>query len=301
MYRAASTQERYQTHESARKLTEVLSQRARSSEGDGGGWLVVSKRCAASAQPTLLATRYSSVLSVLLCVLCVAGLHLVRAELSFELVSVDRLLPTTMWATSLPSAARHPWLMKKDLPPIHNIRRQRVMLDSDLARLYGVTTSRFNEAVKRNIDRFPVDFRFQLTREEHFSLISQSATSKTENNDYQSNTSDALHTPTGSRRGGLRKLPWGFTEHGALMAATVLNSPRAVQMSLFVVRAFVQMREALMAHAIVIKRLAEIDKKLVTHDVILRDVYEKLRPLLNPPTLPRKEVGFHTSLKNSNT
>ena len=78
------------------------------------------------------------------------------------------------------------------------------------------------------------------------------------------------------------------------MAATVLNSPRAVQMSLFVVRAFVQMREELQAHATVFKRLAEIDKKLVTHDVILRDVYEKLRPLLNPPIVPQKEIGFHT-------
>ena len=83
------------------------------------------------------------------------------------------------------------------------------------------------------------------------------------------------------------------------MAATVLNSQRAVQMSLFVVRAFVQMREELLAHATVFKRLAEIDKKLVTHDVILRDVYEKLRPLLNPPVVPRKELGFHTGIKKS--
>jgi len=81
------------------------------------------------------------------------------------------------------------------------------------------------------------------------------------------------------------------------MAATVLNSPRAVQMSLFVVRAFVKMREELQAHVTVFRRLTEIDKKLVTHDVILRDVYEKLRPLLSPPPVPRKEVGFHTLLK----
>ena len=81
------------------------------------------------------------------------------------------------------------------------------------------------------------------------------------------------------------------------MAATVLNSPRAVQMSLFVVRAFVQMREELQAHATVFKRLAEIDKKLVTHDVILRDVYEKLRPLLTPPPVAKKALGFHTLLK----
>ena len=96
-------------------------------------------------------------------------------------------------------------------------------------------------------------------------------------------------------------MPWVFTEHGALMAATVLNSPRAVQMSLFMVRAFVRMREELLAHATVFKRLAEIDRKLVTHDVILRDVYAKLRPLLNPPTVRRKELGFHTSMTTTRT
>jgi len=187
--------------------------------------------------------------------------------------------------------------MKNDLPTIHSVRRHRVMLDSDLARLYAVTTSRFNEAVKRNANRFPIDFRFQLTREEYANLISQSATSSLETADKQPDVQNQSHDATSSRHGGLRKLPWAFTEHGALMAATVLSSPRAVQMSLFVVRAFIQMREALLTHATVIKRLAEIDKKLVTHDVILRDVYEKLRPLLNPPVTPRKEMGFHISLK----
>jgi hypothetical protein len=173
------------------------------------------------------------------------------------------------------------------------------MLDSDLARLYGVPTHRLNQAIKRNADRFPADFRFQLTREEYARLISQIVISNTEHAESQPDALNSSQSVMSSRegRGGLRKLPWAFTEHGALMAATVLNSPRAVQMSLFVVRAFVQMREELQAHATVFKRLAEIDKKLVTHDVILRDVYEKLRPLLNPPVVPRKEMGFHTLLK----
>lgn len=189
--------------------------------------------------------------------------------------------------------------MKTELPPIHSIRGHRVMLDSDLARLYGVPTFRFNEAIKRNADRFPPDFRFQLTPEEHVRLISQIAISKPQAVDDQaadSNSSQIAMT-SGPGRGGIRKMPWAFTEHGALMAATVLNSPRAVQLSLFVVRAFVQMRQEVLAHATVFNRLAEIDKKLVTHDVILRDVYEKLRPLLNPPAVPRKEMGFHTLLK----
>ncbi|SDR75083.1 ORF6N domain-containing protein [Opitutus sp. GAS368] len=187
---------------------------------------------------------------------------------------------------------------RSQLPPIHNIRRQRVMLDSDLARLYGVTTSRLNEAVKRNADRFPADFRFQLTREESLRLISQIAISSSEGTDNQSDAPNSSQIAMSSRKHrGAAYLPWAFTEHGALMAATVLKSSRAVQMSLFVVRAFVQMREELQAHATVFKRLVEIDKKLVTHDVILRDVYEKLRPLLNPPEKPTKELGFHTLLK----
>jgi hypothetical protein len=188
--------------------------------------------------------------------------------------------------------------MKTELPPIHSIRRQRVMLDSDLARLYGVPTSRLNEAVKRNVDRFPADFRFQLTREEYARLISQIAISSSEGADKQADAPNSSQIAMSSRKHrGAAYLPWAFTEHGALMAATVLNSPRAVQMSLFVVRAFVQMREELQAHATVFKRLAEIDKKLLTHDVILRDVYEKLRPLLNPPGKREKEMGFHTLLK----
>ena len=173
------------------------------------------------------------------------------------------------------------------------------MLDSDLARLYDVTTSRLNEAVKRNADRFPPDFRFQLTRQEYANLISQIAISRLKHTDSKLDAPNSSQIAMTSlrRHGGLRAIPWAFTEHGALMAATVLNSPRAVQMSLFVVRAFVQMREELLAHATVFKRLAEIDKKLVTHDVILRDVYEKLRPLLTPPAVPRKEMGFHPLLK----
>jgi hypothetical protein len=187
--------------------------------------------------------------------------------------------------------------MENKLPPIHTIRRLRVMLDSDLAQLYGAPTHRLNQAIKRNADRFPVDFRFQLTREEYANLISQTVISSSGGFGGKKAAPNSAQIVMSSGYGGLRKMPWAFTEHGALMAATVLRSPRAVQMSLFVVRAFVQMREELQAHATVFKRLAEIDRKLVTHDVILRDVYEKLRPLLNPPEVPRKELGFHTLLK----
>jgi hypothetical protein len=161
------------------------------------------------------------------------------------------------------------------LPLIRSIRNQRVILDRDLANLYDVQTFRLNEAVKRNRERFPEDFLFQLTAEERDSLTSQIAMSK-------------------PGRGGRRTLPFALTEHGALMAATVLNSPRAVAMSLYIIRAFVKMREDLAANAAILKRLAEIDKTLLLHDVALRDIYEKLRPLLAPPPVPPKpEIGFH--------
>jgi hypothetical protein len=174
-----------------------------------------------------------------------------------------------------------------ELPPIHTIRRQRVMLDGDLARLYGVSTKVFNQTIQRNAARFPADFAFQVTREEFANLKSQFVTSSL----------IAADQPFAGH-GGARKLPWVFTEHGAIMAATILRSPRAVAMSVYVVRAFVQMKEALLTNATILKRLAEMDKKLVTHDVILRDVYEKLRPLLAPPPEPpRKEIGYHTTLQ----
>lgn len=100
--------------------------------------------------------------------------------------------------------------------------------------------------------------------------------------------------------GGRRKQPWVFTEHGAIMASMVLRSPRAVAMSVYVVRAFVRMREALATNAAVLKHLAQIDKRLLEHDVVLQDVIEKLMPLLAPPPEPpRKELGYHTTLKKS--
>ena len=163
---------------------------------------------------------------------------------------------------------------------IHCVRGQRVILDTDLARIYGVETFRFNEAVKRNLVRFPADFIFRLSKEEWTSL--------------QSLRSQIAMLKTG--RGQHRKyLPYVFTEHGALMAANILNSLRAVAMSVYVIRAFVKMREDLAANAAILKRLAEIDKTLLVHDVALREIFEKLRPLLAPPPPPppKPEIGFH--------
>jgi hypothetical protein len=143
---------------------------------------------------------------------------------------------------------------------ILTLRGQKVVLDSDLAAVYGASTGRFNEAVKRNLERFPPDFSFIITRAEFNELISQNA---------------ILKPP----RGGRTKSPRVFTEHGALMAASILNSDRAIAMSVYVIRAFIELREKLVANAAILKRLAEIDKSLLEHDSALRDIYQKLLPL----------------------
>lgn len=145
------------------------------------------------------------------------------------------------------------------------------MLDVDLAALYGVTTKRFNEQVKRNLQRFPADFMFQLTREEHGNLRSQIATS-----------SAAAH-------GGRRHLPYVFTEHGAIMAATVLNSRRAVQMSIIVVRVFVRFRHMLRSNAELARKLNALERK---YDGQFDVVFEAIRELTAPAPASRKRIGF---------
>lgn len=170
-----------------------------------------------------------------------------------------------------------------EMPAIHIVRSQRVMLDADLARLYGVKPMAFNQAIKRNAERFPDDFAFKLTREEVMNLKSQTVIS----------SSPIGRTPFGGH-GGTRKEPWAFTEHGALMAAMLPRSPHAVAMCVYVVRAFVRMREELLSHTVILKRLAKIDKQLLEHDLVLRDVVEKLLPLLSPEEAPpKRRIGFH--------
>lgn len=181
-------------------------------------------------------------------------------------------------------------LLSESLLRILTIRDQRVLLDTDLARLYGVETRALNQAVKRNQERFPGEFVFQLTDEE-LASISQTVTSKP-----AALTSQIVISKPG--RGGRRHRPYAFTEHGALQAASVLNSPAAIQMSLYVIRAFVKMREELTANVTILKRLAEIDKTLLQHDSALRDVYKKLLPLLAPPPEPpKRRIGFNADNK----
>ncbi len=157
---------------------------------------------------------------------------------------------------------------------IRMIRGQRVMLDSDLAYIYGIPTFRLNQAIKRNKHRFPEDFTFRLTPEEFQSLRSQFVISK-------------------PGRGGRRFLPYAFTEYGCFMAANVLNSGRAGAMSVYVIRAFVRMREELGATKTLEKRLEEIEKTLLSHDTDLRELFQKIRPLLLPPPEHKRRIGFH--------
>jgi hypothetical protein len=182
-------------------------------------------------------------------------------------------------------------------PLILVIRNQRVILDADLARLYEVPTKRFNEAFKRNRRRFPGDFAFQLTTAEFNNLRSQIATSSSQPADSVEGLENWSQIVTGSH-GGRRYLPWAFTEHGAVMAANILRSDQAIHMSVFVVRAFVRLREHVAANQAILKRLAEIDRTLLEHDTALLDLYEKLLPLLQPPPdFPKRRIGFQSKGK----
>jgi hypothetical protein len=162
---------------------------------------------------------------------------------------------------------------------IRVLRGQRVLLDAELAALYGVSTARLNQQVRRNRTRFPEDFLFELSAQEFADL--------------------KLHSATSSW-GGRRTRPLAFTEHGAIMAATVLNSSRAVEMSIYVVRAFVQLRELLASNKELARRFdeleARIEKKLVGHDQAIAAMLAAIRGLMNPPAGTRRGIGFTANI-----
>lgn len=171
---------------------------------------------------------------------------------------------------------------------IVTVRGQKVILDADLAELYDVPTKRLNEAVKRNADRFPEDFVWRLSEEEwsEVAMRSQIVTGSPESDSMRSQIA------TASKR-NVRHLPFVFTEHGALQAANILKSDRAAAMSVFVIRAFVQMREHLAAGATVLQQLAAMDRKLLEHDDALVTLWKHLKPLLTPPPpKPKPRIGF---------
>jgi hypothetical protein len=169
--------------------------------------------------------------------------------------------------------------LERILQSILVLRGRRVLLDTDLAELYGVTTKRFNEQVRRNLERFPADFMFQLTDQEVSALRSQIATSNGQ--------------PEG--RGGRRYLPYAFTEHGAIMAATILNSTRAVEVSVYVVRAFVDLRTALASNKELARKFELLERKLDTHDQFIVGILKQIHELMNP--VQTRAIGFTADLK----
>ncbi len=178
---------------------------------------------------------------------------------------------------------------------IVQIRGQPVILDSDLARIYGVPTKVLNQAIKRNRDRFPSDFVFQVDSQEVRRSRSQFVTASE-----QEDVGLESRLVTRKRGRNIKYLPYAFTEHGAIMAATVLNSPRAVQMSVFVVRAFVKMRALLITQKDLAKKLVELEKTLTErldlHEHTITGIIQQIMQLLSPPPEPeppKKEIGFH--------
>ena len=163
------------------------------------------------------------------------------------------------------------------IPEIENkiylIRNDKVMLDSDLAELYGVTTKRLNQQVGRNLHRFPKDFMFRLTKKEYRNLRLQFATSS-------------------SDHGGRRTPPHVFTEHGAIMLASVLNSERAIETSILVVRAFVRFREMISERKEIAKKITELEKRLAGHDNDIQAIVATIRQLMTTPSPRKRQIGF---------
>jgi phage regulator Rha-like protein len=161
---------------------------------------------------------------------------------------------------------------------IYFIRNKKIMLDSDLAELYNVTTGNLNKAVKRNIKRFPDDFMFRLTEAEFKNLIFQSGTSSW---------------------GGKRKMPYGFTEQGVAMLSGVLNSDRAIDVNIRIIRIFAKLREIMLTHKDILLKMEQVEKNMIMQDGKMRKyekdiqlIFEALKQLLNPPHKPRKRIGF---------
>jgi len=162
------------------------------------------------------------------------------------------------------------------------IRGEKVMIDSDLASLYGVETKTLNRAVKRNLDRFPEDFMFQLSKEELENLRCQIGTSSLE-------------------YGGRRYLPYAFTEQGVAMLSSVLRSGRAVQVNVAIMRAFVSLRRLLATSETLTRKFAELERKLEGHDKAIKSLFDAIRELMLPPAKPKREIGFHAIAKQRKT
>ncbi len=170
---------------------------------------------------------------------------------------------------------------------VHHLRHEKVILDSDLAELYGVTTGRLNEAVQRNLERFPADFMFQLTENELENLLSQIAIAKNANTSLRSQSATL-------KRGGRRTLPYAFTEQDVAMLSSVLRSPRAVEVNIAIMRTFVQLRRLMDSNALLAEKIEVLEEKYADHDQQFQLVFDAIKQLISSPPPPAKELGFHT-------
>jgi hypothetical protein len=195
--------------------------------------------------------------------------------------------------------------MSREIIPIERIthaiyllRGQKVMLDFDLAALYGVATKVLNQAVKRNRERFPADFIFQLTAQDRSNLRSQIVTSSQQILDNQRTPTNWSQFVTGSsKHGGERYLPYAFTEQGVAMLSSVLNSERAVKVNIAIMRAFVKLRKTLETNREFARKFSELEKRIGKHDQEIAAIIEAIRQLMTPPETPRREIGFHVREK----
>jgi ORF6N domain len=186
-------------------------------------------------------------------------------EVNIQKYKIDLIMAKTTKALMIPDEL----VMNK----IYLIRSLKVMLDRDLAELYGVETKRLKEAVRRNIHRFPEDFMFEMTLEELENWRTQFATSNSE-------------------KMGLRRPPFCFTEQGVAMLSSVLNSETAIAVNIQIIRVFTRMRELLLTHKDILLQLEKMEKKLTGHDEHIALIFQYLKKLLNPPQPPRQKIGF---------
>jgi hypothetical protein len=202
-----------------------------------------------------------------------------------------------MPAKKLPTAKREPanaavpgalLVPEKLVALVHHLRHEKVILDSDLAELYGVTTGNLNKAVQRNLDRFPADFMFQLTENELENLRSQIAIAK------NAEPNLVFHFGRSSSHGGRRTLPYAFTEQGVAMLSSVLRSPRAVEVNIAIMRTFVQLRRLMDSNALLAEKIEALEEKYADHDQQFQLVFDAIKQLISTPPPPTKELGFHT-------
>ena len=191
-------------------------------------------------------------------------------------------------ATSPPAIVSGLIVPEKIAPLVRYLRHEKVILDSDLAELYGVTTGRLNEAVNRNLERFPADFMFQLTENEMEILISQIAISRFA----ESNL--IFQFGRSSSHGGRRHLPYVFTEQGVAMLSSVLRSPRAVEVNIAIMRTFVQLRRLMDSNALLAEKIDALEQKYAEHDQHFLIVFDAIKQLITADDTPKRQIGFHT-------